>query len=60
MIVNEGGGAHALSVPDFLALPIHERVRLVLERRVDFFRGEVWVERSAALKSLRENDARPR
>ena len=56
MIVNDGGAEHVFSVPEFMALPIHERVRLVLGRRLEFFRGEVLVERSVALKSLREND----
>lgn len=47
-------GKHALSVDQFCALPLPERLRAVLENRVTFFRGRTLVEAREALKALRE------
>lgn len=38
---------------DFVSLPIHVRVRYILERRVEFFSGTTLVDRAEALKALR-------
>jgi hypothetical protein len=51
------GGTRALSVQQFCALPLAERLRAVLERRVRFFSGSQPVESREALKALRERAA---
>ena len=38
---------------EFVRLPIHARVRYILERRVEFFKGAMRVDRAAALQGLR-------
>ena len=38
---------------EFVRLPIHARVRYILERRVEFFLGAVRVDRATALQGLR-------
>jgi hypothetical protein len=43
-----------LSASQFCDLPLSERLRVVLERRVAFFLGEEPVESMAALRALRE------
>lgn len=43
-----------LSVGQFSAMPLTERVRAVLERRVQFFRDEQPVDMSEALRALRQ------
>lgn len=37
---------------EFLALPLHRRVKYVLQRKVQFFRADNAIDRSEALKSL--------
>ena len=49
-----GEGRRVLSVSDFLDLPIHERVRHILGRTVEFHSGGSAVQRAEALRSLRE------
>jgi hypothetical protein len=46
-----------LSVKEFCDLPLAERLRAVLERRVTFFHGQQLVESREALKALRERAA---
>jgi hypothetical protein len=41
-----------LSVDQFLALPLNERVRYVLSQHIAFYDGVAPVERSIALRSL--------
>jgi hypothetical protein len=43
-----------LSVAEFGAMPLTERVRAVLEKRVQFFQDEQPIETGEALKALRE------
>ena len=43
-----------LSAAQFCELPLSERLRVVLERRVAFFLGSQPVESLAALRALRE------
>ena len=50
-------GTLVLSVQDFCNLPLAERLRVVLERRVKFFQGAEPVESRDALKALRERAA---
>ena len=46
-----------LTLHEFLSLPLHRRIRFVLQRKVEFFRGALAVERSEALKSLMQHQA---
>ena len=43
-----------LSVSQFCAMPLTDRVRAVLERRVLFFHDDQPIDMSAALRALRE------
>jgi hypothetical protein len=51
MIIRDGV-EHSSSIREFLALPLPERISLILQGRLKFFRGETPVDRSVALKSL--------
>jgi len=54
----KGAGAkRVLSFGEFLALPIHERVRHILERDIEFLRGDQTVEWREALAWLRSKSA---
>jgi len=55
--LTSGAGERVLSVQQFCDLPLAERLRAVLERRVNFFRGSEPVEQREALKALRERAA---
>lgn len=50
-------GTRLMSVQQFCELPLAERLRVVLERRVRFFHGTMLVESREALKALRERAA---
>jgi hypothetical protein len=54
VIISVGGERRELSLTDFLALPLHERVGVVLNRTAEFFHGRVPIDRKAALRSLRD------
>jgi hypothetical protein len=47
-------GKRDLTVRQFCSLPLHERLRAVLENRVSFFLGDQLVDSREALKALRE------
>ena len=47
------GSRQAYSVDEFMALPLDERVGLILARSIDFYLGDAPVARREALKSLR-------
>jgi hypothetical protein len=53
-------GDESMPAADFLALPLTERVRLILERNVAFYLGEKPVSASKALAGLRKDAADPR
>jgi hypothetical protein len=53
VIVQLGVEKRELSIDEFLHLPLHERVRCVLDRSVEFFLGKTAVDRKLALNSLR-------
>ena len=54
----KGAGAErVLSYSEFLALPIHERVRHILDRDIEFLRGDQTVEWREALAWLRSESA---
>jgi hypothetical protein len=50
---DQRGRARELSAEDFLELAVHDRVRLILERRLKFYRDGEPVDQTVALKSLR-------
>ena len=56
VVVVAMGVRRELSVDEFLALPLHERVRFVLARQLEFFRAGEPVDRRAALDTLRQRD----
>jgi hypothetical protein len=49
-IVEADGTRRSLSRPQYERLPLAERIRLVLQGRVDFYRGGVKVPPNEALK----------
>lgn len=55
VIVREDDGTPPRMMPrdEFVRLPIHARIRFILERRVEFFLGPVRVDRATALQGLR-------
>lgn len=53
VVVEENGRRRELTVGGFLALPIHDRVGLVLRRAVEFYKDRTLVDRQEALKHLR-------
>lgn len=63
VVIATADGAVSLSVAQFAALPLTERLRAVFEKRLHFFRGAEPVDSGLALKSLREislSDGRPK
>jgi hypothetical protein len=53
VIIQLGVERRELSIEEFLHLPLHERVRYVLDRSVEFCLGSTVVDRKLALNSLR-------
>jgi len=53
IVMEDGVPPRVMPRDEFVRLPIHARVRYILERRVEFFKGTVRVDRAAALQSLR-------
>lgn len=51
-------GRGSYDVNSFLELPLTERVTLILERSLTFYRGEVEIPRNDALRWLRDLRAR--
>lgn len=45
-------GKEVLDVRRFMALPLHDRVRHVLQREVEFFMGPLPIDRRLALRAL--------
>lgn len=62
VVVTEGGLEQRLDARSFLAMPLHKRVRLILERRVALFLQDEPVSLGKALKSAPVGEAlgRPR
>ena len=53
VIVGTDGERRSYTVKEFLALPLHTRIRHVLARELEFYLGDLPVDQSTALKSLR-------
>jgi hypothetical protein len=45
-------GAQSVSLAEFLAMPLDERVRLIMEKRLQFFAGDAPVDRGIGLRGL--------
>lgn len=54
VVIKETGGSRTFSVERFLALPLSQRIKVILERRVTFFLHDIEVDRNAALNGLRK------
>jgi hypothetical protein len=54
VVVEPTGGRREMSAREFLDLPLHTRVRHVLDRSIEFFAGAVVVARREALAGLRQ------
>jgi hypothetical protein len=54
VIVNVDGGRRELTPSELLALPLHQRVRWLLDDSLEFYRKGRRVERRHALAALRQ------
>lgn len=54
VVLKTGGGTRHLTVSDFLTVPLVERVRALLEKRVEFYQHETRLDTNEALRALRE------
>jgi hypothetical protein len=54
VVITEVSGTRTLSVEGFLALPLSQRIRLVLDRSVTFYKKDREVDRNLALDGLRK------
>ncbi|MFW6049777.1 MAG: hypothetical protein ACODAU_01310 [Myxococcota bacterium] len=54
VVIRQPEGDRQISAQEFLGLPLHERIRMILQRNLEFFAGSETIERSEALKSLRQ------
>jgi hypothetical protein len=52
--IRSTSGERHYTVLEFERIPLTERVRALIEKRVDFFRDREPVEQQAALRALRE------
>jgi hypothetical protein len=54
VVLKSGQGDKRLTVPEFEAIPLTQRVRALLEKRVEFYLDQARVEQTQALRALRE------
>lgn len=54
VVIKESGGSRSFSVDSFLALPLSQRIKVILERRVTFYQHDSEVDRNVALNGLRK------
>lgn len=52
LVRKSGRGYNHLALGDFLALPVDERIEMILDRRIRFVNGEDEISPYAALESL--------
>ena len=57
VVIRFGDQERRMSADEFMALPLHRRIRHILAREVEFYSGSLPVDRSIALKSLRADAA---
>lgn len=53
VILDRAGGRETYSAKQFLELPLDRRIKHILSRDIEFFRGHAKVEQADALESLR-------
>jgi hypothetical protein len=53
-VVQDNGSTQAMSIGEFLKMPLEQQVELLLKGSVTFFRGEAKLRTIEALKILRE------
>ena len=53
IMLRDGGDTERLDLDDFLAMPVHQRIRMLLGERLVFFSGNEPVDRRRALAALR-------
>jgi hypothetical protein len=58
ILIDDERGKRSVSLAEFLQLPLGERVRLILGRKLEFWKGNRQIERGAALKSLMDSMSR--
>jgi hypothetical protein len=56
-ITTGGGLVRSLTADEFLVLPLHTRVRWLLDDSIEFYRGSTLVDRRVALAALRRANA---
>jgi len=54
VVVKESNSSRTFSVDRFLSLPLSQRIKVILERRVTFYLNEIEVDRNTALNGLRK------
>jgi len=50
--IDNGAQKRRLSAAEFMRLPLTDRIQVILERRIEFLRGELPIARTVALQSL--------
>jgi hypothetical protein len=50
--IRRAEGEQRVSLAEFLAIVLDERVKLIMEKRVEFFSGEAPIDRGAGLRAL--------
>ena len=53
VVLTAGETSRELSLGQFLELPLHERIQLILERAVTFYSGDHVIDRQDAMRYLR-------
>jgi hypothetical protein len=53
VILSDSGKPREMSVDEFLALPLDQKIKSVLSRRIEFYDGHAAVDRKLGLASLR-------
>jgi hypothetical protein len=54
ILAREDGQRFVCTVEEFMAMPLHERIRYILGRDVEFYLGEEPIDRGVALRALRQ------
>lgn len=52
LVLQETNRTQVIPLDVFLTMPLHERTRFILERRISFFLGEAPVDRRVALRAI--------
>jgi hypothetical protein len=52
VLIDLGTEQRLLSAYEFMRLPLPERIRYILERRIEFRKGTLTIDRSVGLQSL--------